>query len=120
MQDQDQALEFYTKKLGVVVKHVVPSGPYSWIAPVSPEDPEGTELLPEPNEHPAAREYQEKLVADGIPATMFGVADTQAEYQRLAELGVRFTMEPTKMGEHTIAVLDDTCGNLIQIIDYKK
>lgn len=120
VQDQDQALEFYTKKLGFVVKHDVPAGQYRWITLVSPDDPEGTELLLEPNEHPAAKEYQEKLMADGIPATMFGVADTHQEYQRLADLGVKFTMPPTQMGDHTVAVFDDTCGNLIQMIDYRK
>lgn len=83
---------------------------------VSPEDQEGTELLLEPDEHPAAKEYQQKLFADGIPATMFGVADTHGEFARLKELGVRFSMEPTTMGELTIAVFDDTCGNLIQMM----
>lgn len=119
VEDQDKALEFYTKKLGFTVKHDVPAGKHRWITLVSPEEPEGTELLLEPNEHPAAKEYQKKLVADGIPATMFGVEDTQAEYERLAAQGVKFTMAPTKMGELTMAVFDDTCGNLIQIIDYK-
>jgi len=94
----------------------VPSGKYRWITLVSPEDQDGTELLLEPNEHPAAKEYQKKIFADGIPATMFGVADIRKEYERLKEKGVRFTMEPTEMGPVTIAVFDDTCGNLIQII----
>jgi catechol 2,3-dioxygenase-like lactoylglutathione lyase family enzyme len=114
--DQNKALEFYTNKLGFVVKHDVPSGEYRWITLVSPDHQNGTELLLEPNAHPAAKEYQEKLFADGIPVTMFGVKDIQEEYKRLKELDVRFTMEPTKMGEVTIAVFDDTCGNLIQII----
>jgi len=91
-------------------------GKYRWITLVSPEDQDGTELLLEPNEHPAAKEYQKKIFADGIPATMFGVADIRKEYERLKEKGVRFTMEPTEMGPVTIAVFDDTCGNLIQII----
>lgn len=116
VQDQDKALEFYTKTLGFVKKHDVPSGAYRWITLVSPEKQDGTELLLEPNDHPAAKEYQQKLVADGIPATMFGVADIQKEYKRLMEKGVKFTMEPTKMGDVTIAVFDDTCGNLIQIL----
>jgi len=120
VEDQHKALEFYTQKLGFTVKHDVPAGKYRWIALVSPEEPEGTELLLEPNEHPAAKEYQKKLMADGIPATMFGVEDTQAEYERLSALGVKFTMAPTKMGELTMAVFDDTCGNLIQIIDNRK
>ncbi len=116
VQDQDKALEFYTKTLGFVKKHDVPSGAYRWITLVSPDDQNGTELLLEPNEHPAAKDYQKKLFAEGIPVTMFGVADIRKEYERLLENGVKFTMEPTEMGEVTIAVFDDTCGNLIQII----
>lgn len=116
VQDQDKALEFYTNTLGFVIKHDVPVGKFRWITVVSPDDQDGTELLLEPNEHPAAKEYQKKISAEGIPATMFGVEDVREEYNRLMKLGVKFTMEPTKMGEFTIAVLDDTCGNLIQII----
>ncbi|MDM5232824.1 VOC family protein [Lysinibacillus pakistanensis] len=116
VQDQDKALEFYTKTLGFVKKHDVPSGAYRWITLVSPDEEGSIELLLEPNEHPAAKEYQEKLFADGIPVTMFGVTDIDKEYERLVEKGVKFTMKPTKMGEITIAVFDDTCGNLIQII----
>ncbi|WP_307395800.1 VOC family protein [Bacillus horti] len=115
VQDQDKALEFYTEKLGFVKKHDIPVGKFRWIAVVPPDEQEGTELLLEPNDHPAAREYQKKIFADGIPATMFGVADIHSEYKRLLENGVKFTMEPTKMGEITIAVFDDTVGNLIQI-----
>ena len=116
VQDQDKALEFYSEKLGFVKKHDVPMGKFRWITLVSPEALDGTELLLEPNEHPAAKEYQEKLFAEGIPVTMFGVADIHVDYKRLSEIGVKFTMEPTKMGELTIAVFDDTCGNLIQIV----
>jgi predicted enzyme related to lactoylglutathione lyase len=116
VQDQDKALEFYSEKLGFIKKTDVPVGEYRWITLVSPEDPDGTELLLEPNAHPAAKEYQKKISAEGIPATMFGVADIHNEYKRLVEKGVKFTMEPTKVGEVTIAVLDDTCGNLIQIM----
>lgn len=116
VQDQEMALEFYTKTLGFVKKHDVPVGEFRWIAVVSPDDQDGTELLLEPNDHPAAKEYQKKIADDGIPATQFGVADINKEYKRLLEKGVEFTIEPTKMGEHTIAVFDDTCGNLIQII----
>lgn len=116
VKDQDKALAFYAEKLGFVKKHDVPAGKYRWLTLVSPDDPDGTELLLEPNEHPAAKEYQKKIFADGIPATMFGVADIRKEYERLKEKGVRFTMEPTEMGPVTIAVFDDTCGNLIQII----
>ena len=116
VQDQEKALKFYSETLGFVKKHDVPAGEFRWITLVSPEDQGGTELLLEPNQHPAAKEYQEKLFADGIPVTMFRVADIHKEYQRLVENGVRFTMEPTKMGEVTIAIFDDTCGNLIQIV----
>ncbi|VEF47533.1 putative methylglyoxalase [Bacillus freudenreichii] len=113
--DQDKALKFYSETLGFVKKHDVPAGEYRWITLVSPDDQEGTELLLEPNNHPAAKEYQQKIYADGIPATMFGVADVHKEYERLMNLGVKFTMEPKDVGPVTIAVLDDTCGNLIQI-----
>lgn len=116
VQDQDKALTFYTETLGFVKKHDVPMGKFRWIALVSPDNQEGTELILEPNDHPAARDYQKKIFADGVPATMFGVADIQKEYDRLLENGVKFTMKPTKMGEFTIAVFDDTCGNLIQMI----
>lgn len=116
VQDQDKALEFYSEKLGFVKKHDVPMGKFRWITLVSPDDHDGTELLLEPNEHPAAKEYQKKISDEGIPATMFGVANIHEEYERLLENGVKFTMEPTKMGEVTIAVFDDTCGNLIQIV----
>ncbi|MGP4081201.1 VOC family protein [Pseudalkalibacillus sp. R45] len=116
VQDQDKALEFYSEKLGFIKKEDVPAGEFRWITLVSPEEQDGTELLLEPNDHPAAKEYQKKIVADGIPATMFGVADVRKEYERLLEKGVKFTMEPTVMGGVTIAVFDDTCGNLIQIV----
>lgn len=116
VQDQDRALEFYSEKLGFVIKEDVPVGEFRWITLVSPDVQDGTELLLEPNEHPAAKEYQKKIFAEGIPATMFGVEDIRKEYERLREKGVKFTMEPTKMGELTIAVFNDTCGNLIQIV----
>ncbi|WP_277750304.1 VOC family protein [Halobacillus litoralis] len=93
----------------------LPVGKFRWITLVSPEDQEGTELLLEPNDHPAAKEYQQKIYAEGIPATIFGVEDIKQEYERLSEKGVEYTMEPTKMGEITMAVFDDTCGNLLQI-----
>lgn len=117
VEDQDKALEFYSEKLGFVKKEDVPVGEFRWITLVSPDEQDGTELLLEPNNHPAAKEYQKKIFADGIPATMFGVADINKEYKRLLEQGVKFTMEPTKMDELTIAVFDDTCGNLIQIVE---
>ena len=113
--DQEEALRFYTEVLGFVKKHDVPTGEYRWLTVVSPEDPEGTELLLEPSGHPAAKPFKDALVADGIPFTAFAVDDVQAEFERLRDLGVRFTQEPTEMGQVTTAVLDDTCGNLIQI-----
>ncbi|WP_077212943.1 VOC family protein [Bacillus dakarensis] len=115
VEDQDKALKFYSETLGFVKKHDVPTGEYRWITLVSPEEQGGTELLLEPNNHPAAKEYQKKIYDEGIPATMFGVADVHKEYERLLKHGVKFTMEPTKMGDITLAVFDDTCGNLIQI-----
>jgi len=115
VQDQDKALEFYSETLGFIKKTDVPVGKFRWITLISPDDQNDTELLLEPNDHPAAKEYQKKIFADGIPATMFGVADIRKEYKRLMEKGVKFTMEPTEMGPVTIAVFDDTCGNLIQI-----
>ena len=113
--DQDKALAFYSETLGFIKKHDVPTGEFRWITLVSPEAQDGTELLLEPNNHPAAKEFQEKIFSDGIPATMFGVEDVQKEYERLVEKGVEFHMEPTKMGDITLAVFNDTCGNLIQI-----
>ncbi|MFF9347369.1 VOC family protein [Streptomyces sp. NPDC014734] len=114
--DQDKALRFYTDVLGFVKKHDVPVGDDRWLTVVSPEDPGGTELLLEPSGHPAVRPYQTALVRDGIPATSFAVDDVRAEFDRLRGLGVRFTQEPLEMGPVTTAVLDDTCGNLIQIV----
>ncbi len=113
--DQEKALEFYSEILGFVKKHDVPAGEFRWITLVSPDDLEGTELVLEPNNHPAAKEYQKKLYDDGIPATMFGIEDVHQEYERLLKQGVKFTMEPRNVGEVTIAIFDDTCGNLIQI-----
>ena len=113
--DQDKALTFYTEVLGFTPKHDIPLGRHRWITVVSPEDPGGTELVLEPDEHPAVRAYKDALVADGIPCTAFTVDDVVAEYGRLQELGVQFTQTPTNMGPVTTAVLDDTCDNLIQI-----
>ncbi|MFC7534066.1 VOC family protein [Actinoplanes sp. GCM10030250] len=114
--DQAEALKFYTEKLGFVKKNDIPLGEASWLTVVSPEDPEGCEVLLEPSGHPAAKPWKEALVNDGIPATSFAVDDVQAEFERLRDLGVRFTQEPVQMGNVTTAVLDDTCGNLIQIV----
>ena len=113
--DQRKALDFYTGILGFVKKREIPLGQYSWLTVVSPEQPDGTELSLEPDEHPAARSFKQALVEDGIPFTSFAVADVAAEYERLVGLGVRFTQPPTDMGVVTTAVFDDTCGNLIQI-----
>ena len=113
--DQDKALRFYTDVLGFVKKTEVPIGEDRWLTVVSPEDPDGTELVLEPDGHPAARPFKAALVEDGIPFTSFAVDDVHAEFERLRGLGVRFTQEPTDMGPVTTAVLDDTCGNLIQI-----
>jgi catechol 2,3-dioxygenase-like lactoylglutathione lyase family enzyme len=113
--EQDKALRFYTEVLGFKQKHDVPMGEHRWITVVSPDDPDGIELVLEPDEHPAVRPFKEALVADGIPFTAFYVDDVRTEFERLRGLGVRFTQEPTEMGPVTTAVLDDTCGNLIQI-----
>ena len=113
--DQEKALRFYTEVLGFVKKHDIPLGEDRWLTVVSAQDPEGTELVLEPSSHPAVKPFKEALVADGIPYTSFAVEDVKAEYERLRGLGVRFTQEPVDMGPVTTAVLDDTCGNLIQI-----
>jgi catechol 2,3-dioxygenase-like lactoylglutathione lyase family enzyme len=113
--DQAKALQFYTDVLGFVKKYDVPLGEDRWLTVVSPEDPDGPELVLEPDGHPAARPFKEALVTDGIPFTSFAVDDVQRDFERLSGLGVRFTQEPTQMGPVTTAVLDDTCGNLIQI-----
>lgn len=115
--DQAKALSFYTDVLGFVKKQDIPLGESRWLTVVSPNEPDGTELLLEPAGHPATGPFQEALVSDGIPFTSFGVEDVQAEYERLKGLGVRFTQAPVRMGPVTMAVLDDTCGNLIQIAE---
>lgn len=113
--DQAKALAFYTEKLGFVQKNDVPLGEYRWITVVSPDEPDGPELVLEPDAHPAAGPWKKALVADGIPYTSFAVENVREEYERLLALGVTFTQPPTSMGPVTTAVLDDTCGNLIQI-----
>jgi catechol 2,3-dioxygenase-like lactoylglutathione lyase family enzyme len=113
--DQAKALDFYTDALGFVKKTDVPAGEFRWLTVVSPEAPDGVELLLEPNDHPAAQAYQKAIVADGIPATSFAVDDVQGEFDRLSAKGVIFVQPPTEMGPVTTAVFDDTCGNLIQI-----
>ena len=116
--DQNKALKFYTEILGFVKKADITAGGYRWLTVVSPEDQDGTQLVLEPNENPAAKTYQEALFKQDIRAAAFFVDDIQKEYERLKKLGVKFTMEPTKLTgtPSTIAVLEDTCGNLIQII----
>ena len=111
--DQAKALKFYTEVMGFVKKTEIPD--VHWITVISPEQPDGPELLLEPNDNPIAQTYQKALVKEGIAATSFAVDNVQQEYERMKKLGVKFTMEPTQMGPVTIAVLDDTCGNLIQI-----
>ncbi|WP_229075844.1 VOC family protein [Actinoplanes sp. DH11] len=115
--DQETAHRFYTEKLGFVTKNDIPMGDTDrWLTVVSPEDPDGCEVLLEPSGHPAAKPWKEALVNDGIPITSFQVDDVRGEFERLRGLGVRFTQEPLSMGPVTTAVLDDTCGNLIQIM----
>jgi catechol 2,3-dioxygenase-like lactoylglutathione lyase family enzyme len=115
--DQDKALKFYTDVLGFQKKLEFPAGKYKWLTVVSPEEPEGVQLVLEPNEgwNPAAKTYQQESFRNGVAAANFFVGDVQMEYERLRALGVTFTKEPTKTTGSTIAVLDDTCGNLIQI-----
>jgi catechol 2,3-dioxygenase-like lactoylglutathione lyase family enzyme len=113
--DQAKALSFYTEALGFVKKEDVPIGEARWLTVVSPEHPDGTELLLEPDGHPAAKPFKQALVDDGIPYTSFAVDDVNAEYERLRGLGIVFTQEPLEMASATTAVFDDTCGNLIQI-----
>jgi len=114
--DQTKALDFYTDVLGFEKKRDIPLGGASWLTVVSAEQPDGTELLLEPSGHPAVKPYKDALVEDGIPAASFAVDDVQMEFDRLRPKGVRFTQEPTEMGGVTTAVFDDTCGNLIQIV----
>ena len=117
--DQDKALDFYTKRLGFVKKTEVPLGEHRWLTVVAPDDPDGTELLLEPDAHPAVRPFKRALMEDGIPFASFGVADLQAEYRQLSSAGVHFTQPPVEMGPVATAVLDDTCGNLIQLAQRK-
>ena len=115
VEDQEKALSFYTEVLGFQKKTDVPLGAFRWLTVVSPEEPDGVELLLEPSDHPAVKPFKQALVEDGIPFTSFGVEDVEAEHARLEGLGVKFTQPPTAFGDVTTAVFDDTCGNLIQI-----
>jgi len=113
--DQNKALAFYTEKLGFVNKTEIPMGDVKWLTVVSPDEPDGTELVLEPDGNPAAKTFKQVLFDQGIPMTAFQVEDIQKEFERLSQLGVVFSMPPTNMGPVTQAVLEDTCGNLIQI-----
>jgi len=115
VEDQDKALKFYSEVLGFVKKSEIPGGKCKWLTVVSPEEPDGTELVFEPNENPAAKTFQTALFEQGIPLTAFAVEDIQKEFERLKKVGVVFTTAPTKMGSVTQAVFDDPCGNLIQL-----
>lgn len=113
--DQGRALKFYTEVLGFVKKNDIPVGEFKWLTVVSPEGPDDMELLLEPNNNPAAKTYQKAIFEQGIPATTFTVEDVQKEYERMKKLGVVFRTKPTKTEWGAYAVLDDTCGNLIQL-----
>ncbi len=113
--DQGKALRFYTEVLGFDKKEDIPVGEARWLTVVSPQAPNEAELVLEPNSNPAAKTYQRALFEQGIPLTAFAVEDIRSEYERLKESGVVFRSEPTSMGPVTVAVFDDTCGNLIQI-----
>lgn len=114
--DQRAALAFYTEVLGFVVRHDVPLGADAWLTVVPPEAPDGPELLLEPAGHPAVAPYRAAMRADGIPLVQFAVDDVRAEHARLTALGVVFTVPPTDAGEVVVAVFDDTCGNLVQLV----
>ena len=113
--DQDKALKFYTQVLGFVKKRDIPLGEFKWLTVVSPEEQDGTELLLEPSDNPATKAFKQAIFEQGIPLAAFVVDDIQKEYERLKNLDVEFTMEPTNMGMTTAAIFNDTCGNLIQI-----
>ena len=117
--DQDKALRFYTEVLGFEKKTEIPMGEARWLTVVSPDQPDGTELLLEPDGHPAAKPFKQALVDDGIPFTSFAVDDATAEFERLRALGVHFTQEPIDLGTVVTTVLDDTCGNLIMLASEK-
>jgi len=118
--DQREALAFYTDVLGFTKHRDIPLGDDAWLTVVSPESPDGPELLLEPSSHPAVKPYRDALVEDGIPLVQFAVDDVTAEHARLSALGVTFTQPPTDVGTAVIAVLDDTCGNLVQLIAEKR
>ena len=118
--DQRAALAFYTDILGFIKRRDIPLGSDSWLTVVSPESPDGPELLLEPSSHPAVKPYRDALMADGIPLAQFAADDAEGVYARLVDKGVVFTQPPTDMGAAIVAVFDDTCGNLIQIVSEKQ
>ena len=115
--DQAKALDFYTKVLGFETKLDIPLGENRWLTVTAKDDPDGTQLLLEPSDHPAVGPYREALVKDGIPAASFQVDDLDAEFKRLGGLGVEFTQGPMTAGDVKMAVFNDTCGNLIQLVE---
>jgi catechol 2,3-dioxygenase-like lactoylglutathione lyase family enzyme len=117
--DQQRAADFYTSRLGFTVTADIPIGDFRWLTVVDPERPDGTQISLEPKAHPAAGPFTDALAADGIPFCVLGVEDVQAEYERLVGLGETFTQPPTDVGPVIIAVLDDTCGNLLQLAQHK-
>lgn len=117
VEDQAKALDFYTGVLGFEVKHDIPVGEHRWLTVVGKDNPKGTELLLEPSEHPAVKPFKDALVRDGIPAASFQVDDLDAEFDRLRGLGVEFTQAPMEAGGVKMAILNDTCGNLIQLVE---
>jgi len=116
--DQQRALDFYTGRLGFEVSADIPMGEHRWLTVVDPQNPSGTQLSLEPKDHPAVRPFTDALVSDGIPFCVLGVDDVRAEYDRLVALGETFTQPPTAMGPVIVAVLDDTCGNLLQLAQF--
>ena len=117
--DQQRAVDFYTTRLGFEVRADVPMGQHRWLTVVDPDRPDGTQISLEPKGHPAVAPFTDALIADGIPFCMLGVDDVQAEYDRMLGLGVAFTQPPTDVGPVIIAELDDTCGNLLQLAQFK-
>ena len=118
--DQEKALRFYTEVLGFVKKADFSQGPYRWLTVASPEDPDGTELQLALNDNPAATAYQQAMFKQGQPAAMFYTDDVQADYERMKARGAEFTMPPTDVTASTIAMVNDTCGNLIQVTQLKR
>jgi len=118
--DQDKALKFYTEVLGFLPKQDIPLGKYRWLSVVSPDAPDGVELVLEPNDNPAAQTFQKAIYDQGIPMTGFSVADMKSDYERMLSLGVRFKTAPDYQQDLIIAMFDDTCGNYIHLYQFKK